>query len=144
MKIHFRNCPLTPPPPPLPNSRPLPPFLPLDGRKKEMKFFNYEPITVNKKNMHYSRSHCINHTTPPPQKKETPPPRFNLEVKASSSSLSHTLSLFVPQHALQISLTRRPPPSPPHLVCPSLLPPSWCWWRVYINNYCVGDQWESR
>ncbi len=39
---------------------PLPPSLPpLRKRKEEMKFFNYEPITVNKKNMHQSRSHQV-------------------------------------------------------------------------------------
>lgn len=87
----------------------LAPSLPFFGRKKEMKFFNYEPITVNKKNMHYSRSHWIiasntwaHHPPKPPQH-----PQFNFEVNSSSLSLfSLVLSL---SHTQSLSLSPRMP-----------------------------------
>lgn len=66
-----------------PNSptSPSAPSFPLYRRKTEIKFFNYEPITVNEKNMHYSRSHWITASnTPLPHSKPSLNPQFNFEV----------------------------------------------------------------
>lgn len=101
---------------------PSPPSLPLNGRKTEMKFFNCEPITVNKKNMHYSRSHWIiaSNTKLPPSPHPTrpipppPPSTLNWILRSAhthylflSLFLPHTRTVFpfVSQNALQISLT---------------------------------------
>lgn len=89
--------PPTPPPHPNPSSSSLlPPTFPpspLYGRKKEMKFFNYEPITVNKKNMHYSRSHWVIASNTRPHQ-PTPPTPSTLDSILRSSHC-HYLFLFL-------------------------------------------------
>lgn len=111
-------------PPPLSLSLSL---LPSTERKKEMEFFNYEPITVNKRI-------CINPgaieslhktTTSFPVQK----PQLNSKVKSWSLSLllSTIWSSFVSQNSLQYSLTWY---FWTFLAFPSLVWPGWCWYGV--------------
>lgn len=74
---------------------PSAPSFPLYRRKTEMKFFNYEPITVNEKNMHYSRSHWITASnTPCPHPKPSLNPQFNLRSYDCQHIFFLVLSLF--------------------------------------------------